>query len=178
MAEPIKYVVVCCTGQPLAYIDDSRPIGGPLTVTAAPGASQIVIGYQSREEFPTPDYGVVARTWANSNVSQTVWDDNGDYADSGHSNWTIRCCSCSKQAEMREETLKLVADEMATELEQKPREPVMSPDPAEPPLQTWEAGEDWAVPVSADSNIASTGWRPRHVIQLVALNLKLTRLNG
>jgi hypothetical protein len=118
MAEPTKYVVVCCTGHPLAYLDDDRAVGGELTVTAPPGAGQIVIGYQTRQGFPPPVHGTVARTWANSNVSQTVWADTGDYADTGRSQWTIRCNGCSKQAEMRAETLVVVADELAAELEQ------------------------------------------------------------
>ena len=177
MAEPIKYVVVCCTGQPLAYIDDNRPIGGSLTVTAAPGASQIVIGYQFREEFPTPDYGVVARTWANSNVSQTVWEDDGDYADSGRSSWTIRCDNPScrwKQAQMNQATYEAVADELATELDKW--QPDMCPDPGEPPLQTWEAGDDWAVPVSTDS-AATVSHSQRYVIPLGELIRKQSGRN-
>ena len=40
MPEPIKYVVVCsCSGpvEPIAYLDDERPVGGALTVDAQSG---------------------------------------------------------------------------------------------------------------------------------------------
>jgi hypothetical protein len=172
--EPIRYVVVCCTGHPLAYVDDDRPVGGSLIVAAPPGAGQIVIGYQTRQGVPPPGHGTVARTWANSNVSQTVWADTGDYADTGRSQWTIRCDRCSKQAEMRTETLARTADELATELDKWPA--VMSPDPPEPVPETWDVGHDWATP-SAET-APSAGWRPRHPIPLGVVNLKLTRLSG
>jgi hypothetical protein len=42
------YVVLCCTGAPLAYIDDNRPAGGELTIWAPVGHSQVVIGYEYR----------------------------------------------------------------------------------------------------------------------------------
>jgi hypothetical protein len=176
IGEPIRYVVVCaCTGhiEALAYLDDDRPAGGALTVTAPQGAAQIVIGYQSREGSPPPGHGTVARTWANSTLSKTVWADTGDYADTGRSQWTIRCNGCSEQAEMRAETLAVIADELAAELEQWPA--VMCPDPPEPARQTWDAGQDWATP--SDENVPSTGWRPRHPIPFGVLSRRLSRFN-
>jgi hypothetical protein len=177
MAEPIRYAVVCaCTGhiEPLAYIDDDRHGGGGVTVTAPQGAGQIVIGYQTRQGFPPPVHDTVARTWANSNVSQTVWADTGDYADTGRSQWTIRCNGCSKQAEMRAETLERIADELATELDKWPA--VMCPDPPEPAGQTWDAGQDWAMP--SDEIVPSAGWRPRHPIPFGVLLRRLSRFIG
>ncbi len=182
MAEAIKYVVVCaCTGhiEALAYLDDDRAAGGALTVTAPQGAGQIVIGYQTRPGFPPPGHGTVARTWANSTVSKTVWADTGDYADTGRSQWTIRCPGCPNQAEMRAETLALLADELATELDKLPA--VMCPDPPAPPADTWEPGNDWATPApptEGEDTIPSTGWRPRHLIPLDVLLLRLSRSIG
>ncbi len=38
MGETIKYVIACgcrgCLDEPIAYIDDSRPVGGEVTITA------------------------------------------------------------------------------------------------------------------------------------------------
>jgi hypothetical protein len=126
MAEGIKYVVGCCSDNPLAYIDDNRSTGGELSISAPPGASQIVIGYQSREGLPRPTHDVVAGTWGNSTLSRTVWEDDGDYADTGRTQWTVSCDGCTKRAEMRTQTLERVADALATEL--KAFAPVPCPD--------------------------------------------------
>ncbi len=175
MPDPIRYAVICCTGAALAYLDDDRATGGGLTVTAPAGAGQIVVGYQAREGFSAPDYGTVARTWAGATVSQTVWADDGDYVDDGRTQWTIRCPGCPNQAQLRADTLALIADELAAALdEQLPA--VMCPDPAAPPADTREPGNDWSTP--AEVTIPSAGWRPPHLIPLGMLLLRLSRFVG
>ena len=126
MGEPIRYVIGCCSDNPLAYIDDNRSSGGELSISAPPGASQIVLGYRHREGFPGPTHDAVASTWGNTTLSRTIWEDDGDYADTGRTQWTINCDSCSKRVEMRTETLERVADDLAAELND--RKPVLCPD--------------------------------------------------
>jgi hypothetical protein len=173
MPEPIRYAVICCSGTPLAYLDDNRAAGGQLTVIAPAGTGQLVVGYQARPGLPVPGHGTVAHTWQAATVSQTVWADDGDYVDAGRTQWTIRCPGCPNQAEMRADTLALIADELAVALDRLPA--VMCPDPAAPPADTWEVGNDWATP--AEVTIPSTGWRPRHLIPLGVLLLRLSRVN-
>lgn len=152
----IQYVVVCaCTGhiEALAYLDDDRATGGALTVTAAPGATeQIVIGYQAREGFTAPGHGAVAGTWPGATVTKTIWEDTGDYADAGRTQWTIHCHGCSRHPEMNTDTLTLIADELAAAPDELPE--VMCPDPA------------------ASVEV------PRHILQLSVLLRRLSRPIG
>jgi hypothetical protein len=109
----IKYVIVCCRSD-LAYVDDDRP--AELSISAPQGASQIVIGYQQREGFLRPTHGSVAGTWGDATLSRTVWADDGDYSDTGRTQWTIRCDGCRKQAEINQENLSSLADLLAAAL--------------------------------------------------------------
>jgi hypothetical protein len=112
----IKYVVVC-DNNPLAYVDDNRSAGGGLSISAPPGgASQIVIGYRHREGFSRPTHDAVAGTWGESTLSRTVWADDGDYADTGRTQWTVRCGGCGYQAEINQDNLASLADLLAAAL--------------------------------------------------------------
>jgi hypothetical protein len=153
MAEAIRYAVLCCSGRPLAYVDDDRPIGGPLAVTAADEqdkqtilAVDIVAGQQIdlRDNRTDPPqigarrvpYEFAASKWGDCSLTETRWPD-------WHTSWTISCTRCRKRAEMRDKTLAAVADGLATELDK------------------WLFDDE----------------RQRYVIPLGVLNLKLTRFN-
>jgi hypothetical protein len=116
MAERIAYVVVCkCTGsaEPVALIDDGRPVGGPLTIRG-PGPDdtlrQIAVADGERH---SDLYRKATTSWANYTVIETEWGD-------GHSTWIIRCRDCEKQARLRDEKMLSVADHLAAAREKLP----------------------------------------------------------
>ena len=85
--QAIEYVVICaCTGreiEPVAYIDDHRRTGGSVCFGAAdPEKKQIIsaTGYHPElENWRAPD-GYIAGTWAQRNVSETIWNREGAFA--------------------------------------------------------------------------------------------------
>ncbi|GBE67122.1 hypothetical protein MFM001_35840 [Mycobacterium sp. MFM001] len=102
------YAVTCC-GRLVARLDDDRP-GGGLGIASAPGSTALVLGMGIEINGVQPyemSQEQVTRTWAESAVSQTVWEN-------GHITWTIRCRECSKQAEMTETNYLRIADALLT----------------------------------------------------------------
>jgi hypothetical protein len=163
MAEPIRYVVVCaCGGQiePVTYIDDSRPVGSAVTVTAPdPAMKQIIsaIGYHPEvENWRAPD-AYVAGKWGDRAVSETVWDWDDDDM---HTGWVIRCDRCQDQAQMSRATLDGIADRLALSVTRGDLVSVPAPDPAESadPVDGWE-----------DGMLTEAVWRQRYLIQLGVL---------
>jgi hypothetical protein len=169
-AEAINYVVVCaCTGQieAIAYIDDNRPIGGSITVTAPdPAMKQIIsaIGYHPQvENWRAPD-GYVASKWAERNVSETVWD----WDTIGTGPWVIRCARCQAQAQMSRANMERIADRLALSAAQGDLVSVPAPEPRESadPVDGWE-----------DGTLTDPEWRQRYVIQLGVL-VRESQRNG
>jgi hypothetical protein len=167
-AAAIKYVVVCaCGGQAeaVAYIDDNRPIGGSITVSApTPQNKQIISasGYHPEIEDWRPPEGYVARKWAEHNVSETVW--NWDEMRTG---WTIRCGRCRQQAQIPHAKLVDIADAMAANL--KADALVSAPDPvsADDTPGCYDS-DGWFIPeVPAGESAENVSWR--HVVQLRVL---------
>lgn len=159
-AEPIRYVIVCACGghiEPVAYIDDNRPIGSAITVTAPdPAMKQIIsaIGYNPEvENWRAPD-GYVAGKWVERTVSETVWD----WDDS--TGWIIRCHHCRDQAQMSRATLDGIADRLALSATRGDLVSVPAPDPPESadPVDGWE-----------DGTVTEAAWRQRYLIQLGVL---------
>lgn len=148
MKEPIRYVVVCgCTGciEPVAYINDNRPIGAALTVTGTTLESKQIVsatGYNPTvENWRAPDKFVTDK-WAERDVTEIMWNDT-------RLGWTIRCQHCRKPAEIRETTLAVIADELAANLDPTV---VPCPHPEDP-----------------------TQLEQRHVVQLGSLLCRLSR---
>jgi hypothetical protein len=168
MAEAIEYVVVCaCDGkiEPVAYIDDNRPTGGAVVVSAAadPEGKQIIsaTGYHPEiENWRAPD-GYIAGKWAERNVSETLWDDT-------RTGWTIRCGRCRQQAQMSQATLERIVG--AIKPDQLPSVP--TPHLGEPEVQSWTE-DGW---VASEIETAAQ-WRPRSVIPLGVL-VRESQRNG
>ncbi|WP_373234898.1 hypothetical protein [Mycobacterium marinum] len=160
MAETINYVIVCCDGTALAYIDDSRPVGGKVLIAGQPGHSQTNLAFfparnAAPVEFLTPDElaGAATANFGERSFTATVWRD-------GHWSWTINCPKCPKRAEVRDTTLPRIADDLAADLAKWIS--VSTPTPEAPVKSV--AGE--SINVAAD--------RPRYLIPLGVLNIKLT----
>jgi hypothetical protein len=150
-AEAIRYVVVCGYAgeiKPLAYIDDNRPVGGAITVTAPDPAMKRIIsatGYNPQvENWRAPDKFAKSK-WAEVSVTETMWSES-------HLSWTIHCNGCGKQAQMNQATLRAIADELAENLNPH-EETVSTPDPDDPTL-----------------------FEPRHVRQFGALLRRISQL--
>ena len=127
MTEPIRYVVVCgCAGEikALAYIDDNRPAGDAITVTAPDPALKRIIsatGYNPQvENWRAPDKFAKSQ-WAEVSVTETMWSES-------RLSWTIHCIGCGKQAQMNQATLAAIADELADNLDPH-EQTVPTPDP-------------------------------------------------
>ncbi|WP_149656561.1 hypothetical protein [Mycobacterium simiae] len=152
VTERIRYAVVCCSGQVLAYLNDDRPVDGQIGVEGVDEQSKQTIlaadvtgqNIDLRDGATSPDIGdrvipykFAASKWGNCSLTETRWPD-------WHVSWTINCDRCSKRVEMRDKTLVIIADGLAAELDK------------------------WLF--DADGK--------RYVLPLGVLNLKLTRLSG
>lgn len=158
MTEAIHYLVVCkCTGQiePIAYIDDNRPIGGRVDVMAMkPAMKQIIsaIGYNPDiENWRAPD-GFAATKWGNYNVTETVLD-----WESGRATWAIRCLDCQDQAQMSSTTLERIISAGEWPL-------VPSLEPGESVVKSWTA-DGWA----AEVENGTPEWSMRRLVTLGVL---------
>ena len=115
MTEAIKYLVVCsCTGkiEPVAYLDDDRPIGGALRVDAPVGQMIVIAPELGGGEEPRDQPDEYTAMFTKTNVTRTHWNRWGD----PHVTWVIRCGDCSTQAQMSQVTYGLVADQLAAQL--------------------------------------------------------------
>jgi hypothetical protein len=166
-AEAINYVVVCARDhqmEAVAYVDDNRPIGGSITVSApTPEAKQIIsgVGYHPEIENWRPPEGYVERKWADRNVSETVWDWN-----EGRTGWTIRCGRCHDQAQIPGARLVDIADTMAAN--RNPDALVPSPDPvsADDTGGCYDS-DGWFIPEVGGETVAK--WQQRYMVQLRVL---------
>ena len=123
MGEQIKYVVVCdCTGrrEPVALIDDGRPVGGSVTVRGV-GDEDTAAVFAVADGGDNAAYGKVAKSWAERGVTETIWAD-------GHSTWAIRCMACGQQVQPSDKNLLDIADSVAAARDQLP---VRVADPSE-----------------------------------------------
>ncbi len=152
MAEALGYVVVCaCDGriEALAYIDDNRPAGGSITVSAPTPENKHIVsatGYNPEvEDWRAPDKFVTDK-WAEHPVTETMWNDS-------RFGWTIRCERCGRQAQINEVKLTVIADEAAAHL---------AVDPDAPPVPTPGVDDPSAI-------------EHRHVIQFGAMLSRLSR---
>ncbi len=165
-AEAIKHVVACgCTGQmeAVAYIDDNRPIGGSIVVSApTPEGKQIIsaTGYHpdpEKENWRPPE-GYVARKWAEANVSETVWD-WGEM----RTGWSIRCGRCHDQAQIPHAKLIDIADAMAAN--RNPDALMPAPDlvPADDTAGSYDS-DGWFTPEPVSAREAVTKWQDRYLV--------------
>lgn len=124
-----RYVVMCgCTGslEPIAYIDDHRPgehpqstLRGQITVTS-PSSQKLASGLPSTLAIPEDEANAKRKA---ANVTEIFWGD-------GHVEWTLRCLECKKQAQMKRDTIRAIADQLAESLDDWPV--VQIPDSDEP----------------------------------------------
>jgi hypothetical protein len=170
MAESLSYVVVCaCTGQmeAVAYIDDNRPIGGSITVSApTPDSKQIIsgTGYHPQVENWRAPEGYVVSKWAEQNVSETIWD----WDDDVRTAWVIRCDHCQDQAQMSRRKLEGIADRMAANLNPDALQSTPDPVSADDTTGSYDA-DGWFMPEESAGEAVSAKWHPRYLIQLGAL---------
>ncbi len=178
MAEAIKYVVACgCRGsldEAIAYIDDSRPIGGEVTITApTPEEKQIIsaTGYHPEiEDWRVPDAWVASK-WATCKVTEIMWAGRNER--DAVIGWIVRCENCSQQAQINQANLEAIADWMAANLNPDALKP--APDPISPDDAAGSYGIDgWFKPSSGET---VTKWQHRYVIQLRAL-VDMSQRNG
>jgi hypothetical protein len=158
MAEAVRYLVVCkCTGriEPIAYIDDNRPTGGRVAVSATnPAMKQIISArgfHTDYENWRAPD-AFAATLWVGYNVTETVLD-----WETGCTTWTIRCIHCDEQAQMSSTTLERV-------LESGDWKSVPSLEPADSVVKTWTA-DGWAMEIED----TEPGWSQRNLVVLGVL---------
>ena len=168
VAEPIRYVIACSchTEQPVAYIDDLRPGGGPITVSAATPEDQQIIsasGYhpeRERDAWRPPD-GYVESKWADRNVTVTVWDWKNS-----RSGYTIRCLHCNQQAQFPGAELPRIADKLA---ENRKPEALLPPSPGPVTADDLTGAYDddgWFIPDPAPPAVV---FQRRYFVQLAAL---------
>jgi hypothetical protein len=117
MAEAIKYVVVCgCSGsiEPIAFINDDRPIGGDVTITAArPGEKQIIAakGYKpGTEDWRVPDRWVASK-YPEGSITEIMWTSTDERESA--IGWVVRCGKCGQQVQMKQTKLRAAADALA-----------------------------------------------------------------
>ncbi|MBU9764741.1 hypothetical protein FR943_12900 [Mycobacterium sp. TNTM28] len=101
-----KYVVVCCAGDPIAYLADNRP-GGTCELSSPRGkGAKVHVGGEG-DPAPMGVQELIAQSRFNdARLTETQWAD-------GHLSWTINCPRCPKQARIRAESLALVADRLS-----------------------------------------------------------------
>ena len=120
MSDPILYVIVCtCKGEPkdVAFIDDSRPAGGLLSVHSS--SHQMIftpeVNPDGSIESVAP-YELVAEKLADRNVTEAFFGD-------GHLMLTIRCPECGTQVQMSRDTYWSVANSVASAVDGWPLVP-------------------------------------------------------
>jgi hypothetical protein len=171
----IEYVVGCgCRGalEPIAYIDDKRPIGGRVTVTApTPEEKQIISAVSHHpeiEDWRVPDTWVASK-WGACKVTEIMWAGREDAV----IGWTVRCHNCSRQVQINQANLEAIADTMAANLNPDALMPAPEPISSDDTPGSYGAA-GWFEPSSGE---VVAKWGRRYVVQLRAL-IDMSQRNG